>query len=169
LQGWQGFRRANGLATWETYTAVKGTSTLRVTALPARHARGAVRWMLPPVMGSLVEFGDVDGPAQRRLYLTGDTVMYDGVREIARRIGGGVDLTVVHLGGAVLPGGVMVSMDAVQGVELVATILPRLAVPVHVDDYDVCRTTVDGFRAEVERRGMEGRVTYVERGETVTF
>ncbi len=40
------------------------------------------RWLLPPVMGRLLELSDGDG-SHGRLYLTGDTLMYDGLREIA--------------------------------------------------------------------------------------
>ncbi|MDQ4085216.1 MAG: MBL fold metallo-hydrolase [Actinomycetota bacterium] len=168
LQGWHRFRRALGLRTWESHTLLKEQRTLRVTALPGMHAPGVVGRLLPPVMGSLLEFGDVHGTVHQRVYITGDTLMYDGVREIARRFPG-IDLAVVHLGGTTLPGGLMVTMDGRQGAEVLAEVMPRQAVPVHFDDYDVFRSPLSDFRDQVERRGLGDRVTYVERGETVAF
>jgi L-ascorbate metabolism protein UlaG (beta-lactamase superfamily) len=172
LQGLAGFRRAVGLETWESLTQAKDGHLLRVHSLPGRHAPGLAGRLLPPVMGSLLELSPERGPrsgeVQQRVYLTGDTLMYDGVREVARRFPD-VDLAVVHLGGTTLPGGVVVTMDGVQGADLLEAVRPRQAVPVHVDDYTVFRSPLSAFTGEVARRGLGDLVRVVERGETVTF
>jgi L-ascorbate metabolism protein UlaG (beta-lactamase superfamily) len=167
LQGLAGFRRAVGLETWESFAQAKDGHLLRVHSLPGRHAPGLVGRLLPPVMGSLLELSG-NGEVQQRVYLTGDTLMYDGVREVARRFPD-VDLAVVHLGGTTLPGGLVVTMDGVQGADLLEVVRPRQAVPVHVDDYTVFRSPLSAFTDEVARRGLGDRVRVVERGETVTF
>jgi len=168
LQGRQRFRRALGLRTWESHTLVKDRSTVRVTALPGRHALGRARLLLPPVMGSLLEFAEAGGEVQQRVYLTGDTLMYDDIRQIRQRYPD-IDLTVIHLGGTTLPGGLMVTMDGEQGAELVETVLPRQVVPVHFDDYDVFESPVSDFLEKAEARGLGDRVTEVARGGTVPF
>jgi L-ascorbate metabolism protein UlaG (beta-lactamase superfamily) len=160
LQGIHGFRRTVGLRNWESHDLVRDGSVLRVTSLPGKHAPGPLGPLLPPVMGSLLE---LDG---RMVYLTGDTLMYDGVREIARRYPG-IDVCVVHLGGTMLPGGVMVTMDGRQGADLLEAVRPRRAVPVHYEEYTVMRSPLSDFTAEVDRRGLAGTVRVVERGETV--
>jgi L-ascorbate metabolism protein UlaG (beta-lactamase superfamily) len=48
----QGFTRPQGLATWDTCTATKGETWLRVTAMPGRHGPPVVHRLLPPVMGA---------------------------------------------------------------------------------------------------------------------
>ena len=168
----QGFEAAVGLRTWEEHTLRKDGWGLRVTSLPGRHAPGPAQWLLPPVMGSLLELLAPDGGLRGRIYVTGDTLMYDGVREIARRFRD-IDLTVIHLGGttlpAGLPGGLMVTMDGEQGAELLATVLPRKVAPVHYDDYGVFRSGLPDFLEQVERRGLSDRVLRVDRGETVAF
>jgi L-ascorbate metabolism protein UlaG (beta-lactamase superfamily) len=166
LQGIHGFRRASGIQTWESQTILKEGSTLRVTSLPGMHAPGLIGALLPPVMGSLLEFGDTSGEVEQRIYLTGDTLMYDEVREIARRCPD-VHLAVVHLGGTRIPGGMMVTMDGEQGVELLETVMPRRAVPVHYDDYDRFTSGLSDFTTRASERGLEDRVTVVERGQTV--
>ncbi|QXJ20464.1 MBL fold metallo-hydrolase [Actinomadura graeca] len=168
LQGRHRFRHAVGLRTWESQTLVKDGTLLRVTSLPGRHAPGPAQALLPPVMGSLLEFGPVTGGTWFRLYITGDTLMFDGIDEIARRHPG-IDLAVLHLGGTRLPGGLLVTMDAVQGADMVELLRPSSAVPVHYDDYTVFTSTLDDFREEVERRGLAGHVTCVGRGETHAF
>ncbi|WP_345483170.1 MBL fold metallo-hydrolase [Actinopolymorpha pittospori] len=163
LQGWHGFRRALGLRTWEHHELSKDGTTLRLTALPGLHAPGPARLLLPPVMGTMLELSK-DGRVLHRLYITGDTLMHDALTEIARRYPQ-ADLAVLHLGGAKLPGGLIVTMDASQGVDLLTLLKPRRAVPVHYDDYDVMTSSLSDFREEVERRGLGSCVTYLDRGE----
>jgi L-ascorbate metabolism protein UlaG (beta-lactamase superfamily) len=167
LQGLAGFRRAIGMRTWEQHTVVKDQQTLTVTALPGTHAPLPISRLLPPVMGSLLEFGDATGVAQR-VYLTGDTLMYHRIHEIARRCPD-IDLAVVHLGGTTLPGGLVVTMDGRQGADLLEAVRPRRAVPVHVDDYTVMKSPLSDFTDEMSRRGLADLVRVVDRGETATF
>lgn len=169
LQGRQGFRKALGLRLWESHTLVKNGATLEVTALPGRHGPGLTRALLPPVMGSLLTFTPSPGDeAACRIYLSGDTLMFDGIRDIAARCPH-IDLGVIHLGGTTLPGGLMVTMDGSQGCDLLDLVRPRLAVPVHYDDYEVFRSPLADFHGEVERRGLADSVHWVGRGQTVTF
>lgn len=167
LQGLYGFHRAVGLRTWQSHTLLRGDSLVRVTSLPGRHAPGAARALLPPVMGSLLEFGDRSGEIRLILYISGDTLMYDGLREIARRCPD-IHLAVLHLGGTTLPGGMVVTMDAEQGADLVDLIRPRRVLPVHYDDYAVFRSPLSDFLTEVGRRGYDARVLRCARGERVT-
>ncbi|WP_433475917.1 MBL fold metallo-hydrolase [Spirillospora sp. CA-142024] len=168
LQGWHRFRHAIGLRTWESHTMVKDGAVLRIRSMPGRHAPGPARLLLPPVMGSLLEFGPATGDVQFRLYITGDTLMFDGIQQIARRYRD-IDLAVLHLGGTKLPGGLLVTMDAGQGADLIETIRPANTVPVHYDDYTVFTSPLEDFRRELERRGLSDQATYVAPGQTHTF
>jgi L-ascorbate metabolism protein UlaG (beta-lactamase superfamily) len=114
LEG-KGFRPLEGLATWESLTVRKGEARLRVTAMPGTHAPGPLRKVLPPVMGSMLEFGDVEGPTRLRLYISGDTLVHDRLRQIPERYPE-IDLALLHLGGTRVLG-ILVTMDAEQGVQ----------------------------------------------------
>ncbi|MGW0083061.1 MBL fold metallo-hydrolase [Streptomyces sp. NPDC003393] len=162
-----GFRRATGLRTWQSRTLRHGDSSVRITSLPGRHAPGPVRVLLPPVMGSLLEFGDRSGEIRLVLYLSGDTLMYDGLRGIAERCPD-IHLAVLHLGGTTLPGGLVVTMDAEQGADLLDLLRPRRALPVHYDDYTVFRSPLEDFLAEAARRGHDARLVRCAPGERVT-
>ncbi|CAL9590804.1 hypothetical protein SUDANB106_05239 [Streptomyces sp. enrichment culture] len=167
LQGLHGFSRATGLPTWHDHVLVRGGSQVRITALPGRHGPGPVDFLLPPVMGSLLEFGDPGGAVRLRLYISGDTLMFPGVHEIAR-LCPDIHLAVVHLGGTKLPGGLLVTMDALQGADLVSALRPRRVLPVHYDDYTVMKSPLSDFLREAERPGFPSGVLHCPRGERVT-
>ncbi|MET9441066.1 MBL fold metallo-hydrolase [Streptomyces sp. NPDC006610] len=165
LQGVHGFHRAVGLRTWQEETVRRTGTQVRVTALPGRHAgHPALRRLLPPVMGSLLEFGPVDGPPRHRLYISGDTLLFDGLEEIARRCPV-PDLAVLHLGGTRLPGGFVVTMDGRQGADLARRLDPRLILPVHYGDYTVFRSPLDDFLAEADRAGLADRIVHCRHGQ----
>src|SRR4028119_865815 len=128
LEG-KGFRPPSSLNTWESLLIHKGDVRLRVTSMPGTHAPGPLRKVLPPVMGSMLEFAGADGGVRLRMYITGDTLLYDRLREIPERYPE-IDLALLHLGGTRVLG-LLVTMDAEQGVEAVRLINPRTAVPIH--------------------------------------
>ncbi len=169
LQGVHGFHRAVGLRTWQSETVRRGRAQVRITSLPGRHAGHPVlRALLPPVMGGFLEFGPVDGPPEHRLYVSGDTLLFDGLDEIARRFPG-IDLAMLHLGGTRLPGGFVVTMDGRQGAELARRLDPRRVLPVHYGDYTVFRSPLDAFLAEAGARGLADRVVHCPHGRRAVF
>lgn len=166
LQVLHGMRRAAGLATWEHYDLTKAGASLRITSLPGRHAAGLARHLLPPVMGSLLELTLAGGARPFRLYLSGDTVMFEGLAQIPLRERD-IDLAVLHLGGTMLLRSLTVTMDARQGADALELVNPRRALPVHFDDYPLFKSPLSAFRAEVERRGTAGKVVFVPPGGTI--
>jgi L-ascorbate metabolism protein UlaG (beta-lactamase superfamily) len=169
----RGFEAADGLATWDTRSIEKGNTRLTITSLPGRHAPMPVNRFLPPVMGTMFEFGSIDGSVQRRLYVSGDTLLVDELRQIPLRFNA-IDAGVLHLGGTRLPAGdrlpfgLTVTMDAAQGADAVELLgLPKM-IPVHFDDYSVFASPLSDFVAEMNRRGLGDRVIELERGATAT-
>jgi hypothetical protein len=69
-----------------------------VAAPDRAHGPGAVAKMLPPVMGSLIEFENARGEVAFRIYITGDTLFFDELKEIPRRFPD-IDLALLHLWG----------------------------------------------------------------------
>jgi L-ascorbate metabolism protein UlaG (beta-lactamase superfamily) len=159
-----GFQRALALETWETLTVTKGSTRMIVTAMPGKHAPGLLRLMIPPVMGSMLEFQSPSGSVPLRLYITGDTLIHEHLREIPVKYPS-IDLALLHLGGTRI-GGVLLTMDAAQGVEMIRIVNPRRAIPIHYDDYGVFKSPLSDFRDAVKAAGLEERVHYLDRGET---
>ena len=130
----KGFRAARGLKTWEALTVTKGGARARITSMPGAHGPGFLAEMLPDTMGSLLEFENARGGAAFRIYITGDTLLFDELKEIPRRFPD-IDLALLHLGGTMFFGVVMVTMDPRQGVEVIRLVKPKTAIPIHYDDY----------------------------------
>ena len=163
----RGFDRALALDTWQHHQFVKGTTTVTVTSLPGRHAPTPVNRFLPPVMGSMIEFSD--GATSTRLYVSGDTLYVDELREIPVRFES-IDAGVLHLGGTRLPFGrhlpfgLTVTMDGQQGSDTVELLnLPKV-IPVHFDDYGVFASPLSDFVEEMKRRGLAERIVELDRG-----
>jgi L-ascorbate metabolism protein UlaG (beta-lactamase superfamily) len=162
----RGFRYAKPIETWSAVSVEKGDVRLRVTSLPGRHGPPLSELVMPEVMGSMLEF-EPQGHAPFRIYITGDTLMFDGLNEIPRRHRD-IDLALLHLGGTRVLG-ILVTMDATQGVELMKLIRPRLAIPIHFNDYDVFTSPLSDFVKEVSAAGLEERVHYLSHGDTYSF
>lgn len=163
----RGFASAHALRTWEALAVRKGAVGLRVTSMPGRHGPGALSLLLPPVMGSMLEFDPGDAAAPLRLYISGDTLVFDQLREIPRRFSG-IDLALLHLGGTRI-GGVLLTMDAAQGLEAMRIVNPAQVVPIHYNDYRVFRSPLEDFRRAVDAAGLGDRVHYLEHGETYSL
>ena len=158
-----GFTAAAELRPWQDWETRRGDEVLRVTAVPGQHGPALLHRALPPVMGSVLEL-ERAGRTVLRIYQTGDTLLrpyLDGVRERF----GPPDVLLAHLGGTRVAG-VLVTMDATQGADLVELLRPRLTVPIHFDDYDVFRSPLSHFTQELHDRGLDGGLTVLRRGET---
>lgn len=162
----KGFRETHALATWEELVVRKNDVDLSITAAPGRHGPPVVEKALPPVMGSVLEFRQAGAPLFR-LYVTGDTVVYDALEEIPHRYPQ-IDLALLHLGGTRIVG-LLLTMDAVQGVEAVELFDADTNIPIHYDDYEVFRSPLADFEAAVAEAGLRDRVAYLDRGETYRF
>jgi L-ascorbate metabolism protein UlaG (beta-lactamase superfamily) len=138
---------ARGLTDWEaTALEAPGRPAIEVTATPCRHG--------PPLSHPLV--GDVIGFALRWdsqedgvLWISGDTVLYDGVRQVADRLR--VDTALLHLGGVRFPitGSLRYTMTARDAIELCRLVRPRTAIPIHYEGWKHFREGRDAIEREL--------------------
>lgn len=166
LRDW-GFGGAVPMTAWSSEVLEREGARLRITSVPGEHAPAFARGLLPPVMGTVLELQDSTDRAPLRIYITGDTLYRPWLREVVERCGP-VDALVIHLGGTRILG-MLVTMDARQGVDLVELLAPRVAVPVHYDDYTVFRSPLADFEVAWQQRGLGGSLRTVARGETVSL
>ncbi|MET9339597.1 MBL fold metallo-hydrolase [Nonomuraea sp. NPDC003804] len=163
----QGFGAAVGLDLWREHRLTAGDRTLTITALPAKHAPGVANLLLPPVMGSMLEFGDSSGRTDLRLHISGDTLMDHRVLSGIPIRFPAIDLAIVHLGGTRLLGTLLVTMDGEQGSRWVRLIDPREVLPVHYDDYTVFTSPLDDFLRHIDRSGLSERVRCLSPGQSL--
>ena len=163
----RGFRACEPLAVWSTQNFVENGARLDVTAVPARHARGPLRGILPPVMGSVIEYQAAGQSGVLRVYVSGDTILFPGLHAIRDRYPS-LDHAVVHLGGTRVLGA-LVTMDHKQGADLLELLGPRTAMPVHYDDYGLFTSPLSNFLVEFRARDLPTTLRVLHRGETVAL
>jgi len=123
--------RIDGLAPWETVEVAAGAAPpVRVTATPARHGPAGIEPLSGDVIGFLL--ASADG-ATRPIYVTGDTVWYDGVAEVARRYSPGI--VVLFTGAARTRGPFHLTMDTNDAIETAHACPDAVIVPIHYDGW----------------------------------
>jgi len=163
----KGFTAGIALDTWESTEFSNDQARVRITSMPGKHGPPIVNMALPDVMGSMLDFDDAEGRRLMRMYITGDTLIFDEINEIPKRYPG-VDLALLHLGGTRVLG-VLVTMDDEQGVQMMQIVQPRVAIPIHYNDYDVFKSPLEDFKRAAAEAGFSDRLVYLTHGETYEF
>lgn len=159
--------RARGLAPWETtrLEAPDGPA-IDVTATPCRHGPPLSRPLVGEVVGFALRW---DGQEHGVLWISGDTVLYDGVRQVAGRLR--VDAALVHLGGVRFPvsGPVRYTLTAKDAVELLELVRPRTVIPVHYEGWGHFKQGRDAIERELARapEAVRRSVRWLPIGEAV--
>jgi hypothetical protein len=159
--------------------------SIKVTGMPGKHVppgplavANDILKAVPPTNGWMVELGYSDSSSQfengYRIYISGDTLMIDELKEIPERYRGqNIDLMLIHLGGTTIPGPsmplLMVTMDAKQGIQLMELINPDVTIPIHYDDYDVFMSPLNDFKKAVLEAGWSDKVVYLDRKDQFKF
>jgi L-ascorbate metabolism protein UlaG (beta-lactamase superfamily) len=135
---------ARGLKAWEgTRLEAPGRSPIEVIATPCRHG--------PPLSHPIV--GDVVGFALihegRVLWISGDTVLYEGVKAMAGRWD--IDVAILHLGGVQFPvtGPLRYTMTAREAIELVDLLQPAIAIPIHYEGWSHFKQGREAIEADL--------------------
>jgi L-ascorbate metabolism protein UlaG (beta-lactamase superfamily) len=158
-----------GLEAWGTTTLeAPGKTTIEVVATPCRHGPPGSR----PIVGQVIGFALTwAGQQHGSLWISGDTVLYDGVREVAERVD--VGTAVLHLGRVQfrLTGPIRYTMTAHDAVELCGLLRPETVVPVHYEGWSHFtegRARIEDELADAPLELLE-RVVWAPMGEPITI
>lgn len=154
---------AIGLAPWSTATLeAPGKPTVTITATPCRHGPPGSDPITGPVIGFSLRW---DGQEHGEFWMTGDTVLYPGLREVPQRLDVGTML--VHLGAVkfrYLSGGLRYSMDGREAAALIDLVKPNRVVPVHYEGWS--HFTQDRPQAEPELARHSDIVQWLDPGQS---
>lgn len=157
---------ARGVFTWETIT-VMGTNGLevRVTATPASHGPLELK-ATGHVNGWLLEW---KGQRRGALYISGDTILFDGLEEITRRYR--IGLALLHFGAARVKrfGPVDITFTGVGGATFAKTLGNAPIIPIH---YEGWSHLTEG-RGEIEQAfaqtGIIEQLHFLPFGQSTVF
>lgn len=149
-----------GLKDWQSADLSSANGrTLRIVATPGRHgpeglSRGAV-------IGFALPF--TDSP-ERVVYISGDTVWYPGVQEVARRFP--IQVAILHLGAARVPevGPYHLTMTSAEGAEAARAFPTAQIVPVHFEDWAHFSEGRDAIEHAFASAQLQHRLRWLERG-----
>jgi L-ascorbate metabolism protein UlaG (beta-lactamase superfamily) len=123
---------AVGLQNWQTVEIpAKDGRILTITGTPCRH--GPVGCDRGPVTGFILNFKN---ETQGAVYITGDTVWYEGVEEVAKRYDVGIVLS--FMGAAVVKqvGADHLTMTVDEGLQLARRFDKAIIIPVHFEGWE---------------------------------
>ncbi len=158
---------AVGLDCWETTTVFgRGGEEIKVTATPALHGP----WWFPGtrhVCGFVLEW---EGGRDGGIYLSGDTIMFRGIAEIAGRFPK-IDTAILNLGAVhfwpPLPKCIRFTFNAEEAAQAATSLGAGRVIPVHYE-----QSTWSHFKQDVatyvrtfQRHGLSDRVLWLTRGE----
>jgi len=158
---------ALGLEPWAvTRLERPGRTPIEITATPCRHGPPLSR----PIVGDVIGFAlGWEGQDHGALWISGDTVLYDGVRQVAERLSVGTAL--LHLGGVQFPvsGPLRYTMTARDAVELCRLVGPHTAIPIHYEGWKHFRQGREAIESELAKApaDVSDRFRWLPLGEPV--
>ena len=155
-----------GLSPWEpvSVTAPDG-GELEIVATPARHGPAGIEPLSGDVVGFVLTMKNDQNV--RSIYITGDTVWYEGIAEVARRFD--VGLVLLFAGAAQTRGPFHLTMDTNDAIEAAHAFPNATIVPVHTDSWAHLTQSAQDLTRAFEALGLAHRLNVIEPGGTWTW
>jgi L-ascorbate metabolism protein UlaG (beta-lactamase superfamily) len=147
-----------GLQPWDTTQLDQaGRPSITITATPCRHGPPLSRPLIGDVIGFALGWA---GQQHGVLWISGDTVLYHGVRTVADRLDVGV--AILHLGEARFPltGPVRYTMTIGDGIELCRDLRPQTVIPVHYEGWSHFREGRTAIEQAIAAAAEEDRARF---------
>jgi L-ascorbate metabolism protein UlaG (beta-lactamase superfamily) len=148
---------AEGLAPWASVELSGNGRSLTITATPARHGPAGIEPLSGDVIGFVLASKD-----SRPVYISGDTVWYDGVAEVARRFKAGVVMP--FAGAAQTRGPFHLTMDTNDTIETARAFPDATIVPLHTDGWAHFKQNAGDLRASFDTLGFGAHLKLLEPG-----
>jgi len=131
---------------------------VKVTATPARHGPTGTEHITGDVIGFIVEAGDV------QIYVTGDTVYYEGIKQVAARFKPG--FVFIFAGAAKPRGPFNLTMGVNDALDTAAAFPEATIIPLHYEGWSHYTESDKELRQAFDAVGIGSRLTILEPGIT---
>ena len=133
-----------GMKPWQSITIQSGEPEIKITAVPAHHGSLWSYILVGETTGFILEW---KGQKHGVLYISGDTVWFNGIHEIADRFK--VSAAILHIGKASFPitGPIRFTLNAKESARITRTLNLRTMIQIHYEGWSHFREP----RAEAEK------------------
>ncbi len=150
---------ATGLSNWDTVEfPTKDGRIITITGTPCRH--GPVNGDRGPVTGFVLNFKNENRGA---LYITGDTVWYEGVKEVAKRFD--IRMVVAFMGAAVVKnvGPAHLTMTVDESIKVAQLFDRAKIIPLHFEGWEHFSEPFTEIEHKYKEAGIADRLQWPER------
>jgi L-ascorbate metabolism protein UlaG (beta-lactamase superfamily) len=155
-----------GLKAWQSTTIQSDESEIKITAVPARHGSLWSYMIVGETTGFILEW---KGQKHGALYISGDTVWFNGIHELAHRFK--IGTAILHIGKASFrtTGPIRFTLNANEAVRIAKILNPHMVIPIHYEGWNHFRES----KAEAEKQfiaaEVEDRVQWLPLGVPVNI
>lgn len=163
------WKNGKGMLPWDQHIVeLSDGSTLTITATPAQHHPG---WLPKFFAGHVIGFVIENSKSNEGIYISGDTVYFKGIEEVAKRFPN-ITIGLIHVGGVqfkYLTANGKYTMDAKGFLKTVKTIQPNIAIPIHNDGWTHFKENDEGVKNILKENEIKSKVIFLEKGINTTF
>jgi len=155
---------AIGLGPWQSTTVTSDDVEVKVTAVPARHGTMGSHLIVGETTGFVLEW---QGQKHGALYISGDTVWFNGLREIGERFK--IGTAIVHIGGVQFPimGPVRFTLNAREAIQIAHALNPQQVIPIHYEGWKHFKETGAAARKVFEAADIKEKIHWLPIGKSV--
>ncbi|UWY27196.1 MBL fold metallo-hydrolase [Flavobacterium sp. TR2] len=153
-----------GLDDWQEYSIeTEKVKNLKITAIPAQHTNiKRLNKVMGKVIGFVIEW---EGQQNGCLYISGDTVLFDGLYELEKRKK--VDIAILHLGAGAFPylkKNLRVTMNGEEAIAATQLLNPNIVIPIHYEGWWHFKQSVKSLKNEIEKSVVKEKFLWLESG-----
>ena len=154
---------AIGLKAWQSTTLESGDAKIKITAAPAHHGTLGSHLIVGETTGFILEW---PGQQHGALYISGDTVWFNGLSEIAQRFK--IGTAILHIGAAQFPimGPIRFTLNANEALKIIHALNPRTAIPIHYEGWKHFKETGSDARKVFEASAVKDKIRWLTLGQS---
>jgi L-ascorbate metabolism protein UlaG (beta-lactamase superfamily) len=155
---------AIGLRAWQSTTIESEDTKIKITAAPVHHGTLGSHLIVGETTGFILEWA---GQKHGALYISGDTVWFNGLREIGQRFK--IGTAILHVGAAKFPimGPLRFTLNAKEAVQIVHALNPRTVIPIHYEGWKHFKETGAAARKVFEASDIKEKIHWLPLGSPV--
>jgi L-ascorbate metabolism protein UlaG (beta-lactamase superfamily) len=154
-------QQAVGLKPWQSTTVKSHELEIKVTAVPARHGSLGSHLIVGETTGFVLEW---PGQEKGALYISGDSVWFNGIREIAKRFR--IGAAILHIGkaGFLSTGPIWFTFSAKEAIQVAKALNPQTIIPIHYEGWKHFREPRAQAEKEFLAAGIQDKVHWLPLG-----